>query len=105
MVEVLEQKSEQIEIRAKDTRLSGRIVWSKDTLAPTDGLVSVPPECLAEVDAMVQVIRNNQLKTELLEPGFFELTHCRLLMQRAKAELVSGVGFVIIDKFDPSKYS
>lgn len=85
--------------------LAGPIVWDRDSLPAEAGRLAVSAQCLQEVDRMVQVLRRNKLPMELLTPDDFELDACRALMAKARHELVDGVGFVILDRFEPQRYS
>lgn len=81
-----------------DRELAGPIAWTRDSLAPSDGLVTLPPDCLAEIRAAAAVMAANPLPVLALHPDDFEMPGCRAAMDRARAELEDGVGFVLIDR-------
>ena len=69
--------------------------WTRADLAPVDWTLSLTAEALAEVDAIVEAMRENPLPTLLLVPGQFELPACREVMDRVRSLLLDGIGFCL----------
>ncbi len=91
--------------RIRETPFTGPIAWTRDTLAPEDGVLRVDSDCRRELEHALAAIRGNPLPTLMIEPAAFELPACRKLMLQAKATLESGVGFVLIDRLALDDYS
>lgn len=85
--------------------LQGAIAWTRDSLAPDDGLVRLDTDTLHELDALVDTLRANPLPIEALSVDDFALPASRRLMARVKATLEDGIGFVIIDRLPMERYS
>lgn len=85
--------------------LAGGVVWNAGTLRPGDGIVKLEDDALRELRAVVALLRDNPLPTEMLEPGAFRLDACRRMMAGVKQTLETGVGFVIIDKLPMDEFS
>src|SRR5262245_21366231 len=83
--------------RIRETSFTGPIAWTRDTLAPEDGVLRLGPDCRTELDAALAAVRANPLPVLMIEPAAFELPACRELMRRAKTALEAGVGFALID--------
>ena len=81
-----------------DRELEGPITWKRDDLTETDGLVPLSADCLTEIRAAVALMRENPLPVLALHPDDFDMPACRATMDRARAELEDGVGFVLIDR-------
>ena len=94
---ILTQSAPAHPARIRETPFTGPIAWTRDTLAPADGVLRMGPECRAELNDALAAIRANPLPVLMIEPHAFELPACRRLMLQAKAVLESGVGFVLID--------
>src|SRR5690606_25408728 len=86
-------------------KLEGPIVWTRDSLSPTDGIVALEPDAAAELDAMIALLRDTPLPVEFLEPSMFKLAACTRLMEKCRQTLEEGVGFVIIDRLPMERYS
>ena len=78
-------------------QVSGPIAWVADTLLPNDGLVAVPTDVLAEIEALAEFLQGNPLPTEALRLDDFDLPACQAFMTRVREILDHGVGFAIID--------
>jgi alpha-ketoglutarate-dependent taurine dioxygenase len=91
--------------RIRETPFAGPVAWTRDTLAPEDGVLYLDADCRRELDHALGALRANPLPTLVLEPAAFELPACGGLMLRAKAVLESGVGFVLIDRLSLDDYS
>ncbi len=95
---ILSQSTPERSARVRETPFTGPIAWTRDTLAPEDGVLRLGPDCRRELDIALAAIRENPLPTLMIEPAAFELPACRELMVRAKNLLESGVGYVLIDR-------
>lgn len=95
---ILTQSAPERAARVRETPFTGPIAWTRDTLAPADGVLRLGPDCQRELDIALAAIRENPLPTLMIEPAAFELPVCRELMVRAKNLLESGVGYVLIDR-------
>jgi alpha-ketoglutarate-dependent taurine dioxygenase len=87
------------------TPLSGPVVWDAARLRPTDGIVPLEDDARRELEAVVAVLRDNPLPTQLLEVDAFRMDACRRMMARVKDTLENGVGFVIIDRLPLDVFS
>lgn len=83
-----------------DHDAEGAIAWTGDTLAADPGLVRISDACLAELDAVARILRENPLPVVALRPGDFDVPACRETMARVRAGLDEGVGFVVLDRLD-----
>ena len=95
---ILHQSAPARSTRVRETPFTGAISWTRDTLAPEDGVLRLGPDCRRELDHALAAIRGNPLPTLMIEPAAFELPACRELMAQAKNLLEAGVGYVLIDR-------
>ncbi len=51
--------------------------WTRDTIAPRDWTVALPPAALAELRVVLSEIRRAPVPTFLLDPNDFVLDACR----------------------------
>ena len=77
---------------------SGPEAWTGASLTPADWTVTLPPACLAELDAALAAYRRNPLPTVLLEPRDFSLAACAALMRTVRRQLETGIRFALIDR-------
>ena len=84
--------------------LDGPIAWTADSLAAEDGMVSIPDKCIAELDAVAALLRDNPLPTVALRPEDFALANCQALAADLRRELKDGVGFVLLDRLPVDRY-
>lgn len=78
--------------------------WTRSRLAPADWLVSVPPACVAELDAVVARLRPSPPPAESLVPGDFDLEACAALMAEVRARLLAGPGLAVVDRIPVERY-
>jgi alpha-ketoglutarate-dependent taurine dioxygenase len=81
-----------------------RRAWRRDTLAPRDWLVPVPPACLDELDVAVQQVRRDPLPTLLLDPEQFALSACAALMRDVRTRL-GETGLAVVDRVPVEQYA
>jgi alpha-ketoglutarate-dependent taurine dioxygenase len=79
--------------------------WRRETLAPRDWLVPMPPRCLDELDAAVAEMRRNPLPTLLLSPDQFALSACADLMGRVRTLLRDGIGLAVVSRIPVERYA
>ena len=72
--------------------------WNGASLSPTDGRVMLSSDCLAEIDAALDVLRANPLPVLSLLPSDMEMPACAKTMAAVRRELGHGLGFTIIDR-------
>jgi alpha-ketoglutarate-dependent taurine dioxygenase len=72
--------------------------WNGASLSPTDGRVTLSRDCLAEIDAALDVLRANPLPVLSLRPSDMEMPACAKTMAAVRRELDHGLGFTIIDR-------
>ena len=94
---ILSQVAPEHGARIREAPLTGAIAWTRETLAPEDGVLRLGAECRRELDGALAAIRLNPLPVLMLEPAAFDLPECRKLMLQAKRALETGVGFALID--------
>src|SRR5688572_26051262 len=85
-------------VRVCEAPLTGAIAWTRESLAPEDGVLRLAQDCRRELDQVLAQLRANPLPVLVLESAAFELPACTQLMRRAKEMLENGVGFVLIDR-------
>jgi alpha-ketoglutarate-dependent taurine dioxygenase len=81
-----------------EEQFSGPMAWAAETLLENDGLTTLSPECLSELQDVERLLAANPLPVEALSPDFFEMPACRAMMKGVKAELDQGIGFTILDR-------
>jgi alpha-ketoglutarate-dependent taurine dioxygenase len=85
--------------------ITGRQAWVRDSLGPADWTVAIPPDCLAELRAVLAAVRHNPLPLFLLSPADFALESCRALMRRVRAMLDHGIMFAVLDRLPMDEMS
>lgn len=79
--------------------------WLGPQLRDEEFVAKLPPECLAELDAVVAEQRKAPAPTVVLLPEQFRLDACRRLMGEIKPRLDHGLGFVILDRLPVDRWS
>ena len=95
---ILSQAAAEAAPRVRETPFTGAIAWTRDTLAPEDGVLKFSRDCRRELATALAALRANPLPTLMLESAAFELPACRHLMAQARDWLDAGVGYVLIDR-------
>ncbi len=80
------------------TELAGGLVWHGESLAPSAGLLPIPPAAAEELEAIAALLADNPLPILALHPRDFPLTHSRTLMAQAQRLLAEAPGFVVLDR-------
>ena len=86
-----------------EAAFAGGLAWEGASLPRDAGLLPIPPEALAELDAVAALLAANPLPILALDPAEFHLPACRALAARARAMLAGGPGFVILDRLDVAR--
>jgi alpha-ketoglutarate-dependent taurine dioxygenase len=79
--------------------------WRRRDLSPGQWLVSLPPRCVDELDAVARQVREDPLPTILLDPRQFSLAACAEVMRRVREQLCSGVGLAVLDRVPVERYT
>jgi alpha-ketoglutarate-dependent taurine dioxygenase len=87
------------------TKIANSLAWKRADLAPADWLVPLPPPCVAELDAVVDTLRQNPQPVERLTATTFTLPACSAVMARVGDRLRHRRGFAIVDGIPVERYS
>ena len=79
--------------------------WKRGTLSPEDWLVPLPQAGVAELDAVVQSLRQYRQPVAHMTPAAFDLTVCTQVMGQVRAQLQCHVGFAVVDRVPVERYS
>jgi alpha-ketoglutarate-dependent taurine dioxygenase len=79
--------------------------WRRSDLSPGHWLVSLPPRCVDELDAVARQVRREPLPTILLEPAQFSLAACAEVMDQVREKLRAGVGLAVLDRVPVERYT
>ena len=78
--------------------------WRRDSISPADWLIALPPECAAELDAVVATLRSTPRTVDALRPEEFALRACRALMTAVRAKLETDTGLAVVDRLPVERY-
>lgn len=81
---------------------NGEMAWRASELPDSAGVIRLGSVAQAELKSATEILKANPLPTEGLSHLDFDMSACLALMQKARTELDSGLGFVIIDRLDVS---
>ena len=84
---------------------SAGLAWTRDTLPPDGGRLSLSAACLDEIERALQTMRANPLPTLALSPRDFDLPACRQAMAAARRALDGGPGFALVDRLPLDRMS
>jgi len=79
--------------------------WQRKELSPGDWLVSLPPRCVDELEAVARQLRREPLPTILLDPSQFSLAACAEVMDRVRERLRTGIGLAVLDRVPVERYT
>ena len=79
--------------------------WKRETLSPADWLVPFPQACVAELNAVVQFLRQYPQPVAHLTPEAFDLTACVQVMAQVWGQIQCHVGFTVVDRVPVERYS
>jgi alpha-ketoglutarate-dependent taurine dioxygenase len=78
--------------------------WRRDSISSADWLIALPPECAAELDAVVATLRAAPRAVDTLGPEDFALPACRALMTAVRAKLETDTGLAVVDRLPVERY-
>ncbi len=81
------------------------LAWKRADLSPADWLIPIDQDCLQNLRAIVQALRNQGGSVTELDLGALELDAAQSLMARARAKLDQGPGFAILDRVPVGHYA
>jgi hypothetical protein len=84
-------------IRMLDHIVEGPKAWTRDTVDATHWTIDLSGRAVAEIDAMVDLMRQEPLPTLLWEPGQFELAACREAIAQIKYALTENMGLAVLN--------
>ena len=79
--------------------------WTRDSLDESQWRISVSPECLEELSAVISHLSRHPLPLLLLAADDFPLAACRTLTDLARERLDAGPGVVVLDRFPIESWS
>src|SRR4051794_25613298 len=79
--------------------------WRGPTLARERYLLTIPPDCLAELEAVLAELRAAPVPTLVLVPEQFALEACRRWIETVRARLDAGPGLVVLDRLPLERMS
>ena len=91
--------------RMYDGVFRGKKAWTRDNIEKADYLVKIPSDCHAEIREFVNLLRENPLQTEVLNPDDYRLPRTKSLMKKAKDRLENGVGFAVLDRLSVRSFT
>jgi alpha-ketoglutarate-dependent taurine dioxygenase len=94
-------------VRMLTEDIRDRRAWRRESLAPRDWLVTLPPACLDELDAAVHQVRRDPLPTLLLTPDQFSLAACAEAMGQVRRRLreigLAVAGRLPVERYEPEE--
>ncbi len=78
--------------------------WRRQDVSDSDWMTRIPPDCLQEVDAVVQSLRAHPVPALVLTPGDLAMPACGRLMAQVKSVLDDGIGFAVLDRLPVDAY-
>ena len=91
--------------RMYDGVFRGKKAWTRDNIEKADYLVKIPSDCHTEIREFVDLLRENPLQTEVLNPDDYRLQRTKSLMKKAKNRLERGVGFAVLDRLSVRSFT
>lgn len=83
----------------------GPMAWRSESVTESDWKVSVPAECIAELDAVIARLQHEEMPMLALEPRDYDLSACSALMTDSRHRLNEGFGVVVLDRFPVERYT
>ena len=84
--------------RTLDHTVDGKKAWVRADIQRDDWFFQLPPECLAELKAILPALRGKLRPVEQIDSDRCALPLCRAFMQRVQAALDDGVRFAVVDR-------
>lgn len=88
-----------------DAEIAGITAWRRDDLRPEEWRLPVPPEVLAELEAVVAALRAHPVPVLMLSAADFALAATRRFMGRVHAQLRDGIGFAVLHRLPVERWS
>ena len=85
--------------------ITDKHAWKREALSPEDWLVPFPQACVAELDAVVQYLRQYPQPITHLRLASFKLTTCASIMAQVHVKMRYLVGFAVVDRVPIERYS
>lgn len=86
-------------------RFEGPRAWRARDVTAAQWTVEVPAGALAEIDAVVESLRRQQLPVCMLSAQMFELGACRAVMAAVRERLEAGIGVALVDRLPVERWS
>ncbi|MFT5449099.1 MAG: hypothetical protein ACI9DC_004288 [Gammaproteobacteria bacterium] len=86
-------------------QLAPPLAWKGRDVQPEDWLLSLPDECIDELCAVIDDLRDNPLPTLVLTPQMFSLEGCVALTERLRRMIHEGMGVVVLDRLPLDLFS
>jgi hypothetical protein len=88
-----------------DQRVGGRGAWTRADLQRSEFHREFPPECLAEIRAVLKLIRGHVMPPHMWTHQEFPFDACRAFMRGIRDILDNGVRFALIDRLPVEEMS
>jgi len=85
-------------LRMLESKVEGPKAWQRTTLRQDDWFMRIPDDAMSELHGVAAQWRNSRAPIASLTPAQFLLKACRVLMDKVRAQLADGAGFVVLDR-------
>jgi alpha-ketoglutarate-dependent taurine dioxygenase len=79
--------------------------WTRESISPEGWLISLPADCVAELDEVAAAVRATPRPVDTLDPADFSLRACTAVMASVRAKLETDTGLAVVDRFPVERYS
>jgi hypothetical protein len=79
--------------------------WRRSDVSEADWTVPIQAACLAEIDAVIRLLRDHPVPTLALSHTEFAMPQCRQMLAQVKGILDGGIGFAVLDRLPVDAYS
>lgn len=80
------------------------MAWTAGSAIDRQGVVTLEPACLTELESVADYLQANPLPTVLVDANDFALDHCRQICREIRDHLEHGPGFVIVEHLPVNEY-
>ncbi|HEX4994688.1 MAG TPA: TauD/TfdA family dioxygenase [Methylomirabilota bacterium] len=91
-----------VQIAPEDVELKKS--WTRESVSPEGWLISLPPDCVAELDEVAARVRATPRPVDTLDPADFSLRACTAVMASVRAKLETDTGLAVVDRFPVERY-
>lgn len=98
------RESQRVTPTSLTDEIKGPQAWKCDGLMPGDWLVALPDDGVAELEAVVERLRQGLRPVESLAPEDFDLASCTRVMTTARRKL-REIGLAVVDRVPVERYS